>query len=101
MESFTNETIDTTRLPRFEEVQFTKLHPFYWKVLLINLSITLIIVGVLVGVACYNIEELIGLQMQVSIAYVVLALLVFYFSYLSFKRKAYAFREHDVLYPME
>jgi len=98
MESFTNETIDTTRLPRFEEVQFTKLHPFYWKVLLINLSITLIIVGVLVGVACYNIEELIGLQMQVSIAYVVLALLVFYFSYLGFKRKAYAFREHDVLY---
>jgi len=98
MESFTNETIDTTSLPRFEEVQFTKLHPFYWKVILINTSITLIILGIILGVACYNIEELIAYQMQVSIIYVVLVALIFFFYYIGFKKKAFAFREHDVLY---
>ena len=37
MENFTNETIDTTQLPKFEEVQFTVLQPNYWKVILISL----------------------------------------------------------------
>ena len=29
MENFSNETIDTSRLPKFEEVVFTALHPKY------------------------------------------------------------------------
>jgi hypothetical protein len=31
MENFTNETIDTTQLPKFEEVQFSVLDADYWK----------------------------------------------------------------------
>lgn len=98
MEPFTNETIDTTGLPRFEQVQFTKLHPFYWKVLLINASITMLIIGIVLGIACYNIEELIEFQMQISIAYVLLVAIILFFAYLGFRKKAFAFREHDVLY---
>ena len=39
MENFTNETIDTTQLPRFEEVHLSSLHPKYKKVVLLNASV--------------------------------------------------------------
>ena len=37
MENFTNETLDTSQLPKFEEVAFTALHPKYLLVVLIGL----------------------------------------------------------------
>ena len=43
MEIFSNEIIDTAQLPKFEEVHFTALHPNYWKVLLINLVLLVLI----------------------------------------------------------
>ena len=46
MENFTNETIDTTQLPKFEEVEFSVLHPNYWKVILISLSVFFLIIGI-------------------------------------------------------
>jgi hypothetical protein len=38
MENFTNETIDTTLLPKFEEVQFS-LDADYWKVTVLNVFV--------------------------------------------------------------
>jgi hypothetical protein len=39
MENFTNETIDTTLLPKFEEVQFSVLDADYWKVTVLNVFV--------------------------------------------------------------
>jgi hypothetical protein len=46
MENFTNEIIDTTQLPRFEKVEFSVLHPSYWKVTLINAFFFFLILAV-------------------------------------------------------
>ncbi|AWA30535.1 hypothetical protein HYN48_10780 [Flavobacterium magnum] len=98
MENFTNDTIDTKQLPRFEAVEMTKLHRFYWKALLINTLIVMIIVGIALGFASYNIEEWVEYQMEISVGYVVFTALLLLFLRLGFKKKAYAFREHDVIY---
>jgi membrane protein YdbS with pleckstrin-like domain len=98
MEDFTNETIDTTQLPKFEEVEFSVLHPNYWKVTLISLSIFFMIIGIGVGLLLYFNEEFSSYISEFSIGYVVLLLIVIFFSRLSFRKKGFAFRTHDVLF---
>src|SRR4051812_49309526 len=98
MADFTNETIDTTRLPKYEEVEFSLLHTNYWKVIVINLAVFFLIAGIGLGLTLYFNEELYPFVLNFSIVYVVLLLLVIFFSRLSFKKKGFAFRNHDVLF---
>lgn len=98
MENFTNETIDTSQLPKFEEVQFTPLHPDYWKVTLINCFIFILILcfGLLLGLIF--IQELSGIQSQLIGITIVLIVLILLFSRIAFRKKGFAFRNHDVLF---
>jgi membrane protein YdbS with pleckstrin-like domain len=98
MENFTNETIDTSQLPKFEEVQFTALHPDYWKVTLINCFIFILFLcfGLLLGLTF--IEELFGFQLQLISITIVLIVLILLFSRIAFRKKRFAFRNHDVLF---
>lgn len=98
MEDFTNNTIDTTRLPRFEEVQFSKLHPYYWKVILINTAITFFVLGVAMGFLLYFNKEITEVRWFIVAAFIVLLLLTVVFSRIGFKKRGFAFREHDVLF---
>ncbi len=98
MENFTNETIDTTQLPRFEDVALTPLHPSYWKVIVANLAFFFLIVGAGAGAAVYFIEELQPHIVTVIVIYVVLLLLMFVIYRVSFKNRGYAFRTYDVIY---
>lgn len=98
MENFTNETIDTSQLPKFEEVQFTALHPNYWKVTLINCFVFIVFLcfGLLLGLTF--IKELFRFQWQLIIGTVVLISLILLFSRIAFRKKRFAFRNHDVLF---
>ena len=98
MENFTNETIDTSQLPKFEEVQFSVLHPNYWKVTLINLFIFFLILGIGVGIALFFNEQLVEFFIEIVIAVAILMFLVVFFSRVSFRKKGFAFRNHDVLF---
>lgn len=98
MENFTNTTIDTTQLPRFEEVQFSKLHPNYWKVILINTAISFFILGIAMGFIFYFAEEIADARIYIAIAFAVLIVFTFVFSRIGFKKRGFAFREHDVLF---
>lgn len=98
MENFTNETIDTARLPRFEEVAFTVLHPNYWKVLLVQLTAFFIALAIGLVVALQSIEELSGFSGQLIVAALIVAILVLLFARIAFRKKAFAFRNHDVLF---
>ncbi|PZX92732.1 PH domain-containing protein [Flavobacterium aquariorum] len=98
MEDFMNETIDTTQLPKFEDVVFSILHPNYWKVTLISLAVFFLVLAIGVGLVFYFNEDLYPFIYQLSIVFAVLLLLVFYFSWISFKKKGFAFRTHDVLF---
>ena len=100
MENFTNETIDTTSLPKYEEVAFTALHPNYKKVVLLNVSVFSVIA--IIGFSAlvfFNKGEFTQTNMlSIGLALLIAIALVFFFSLLSFRKKGFAFRNHDVLY---
>ena len=100
MENFTNDTIDTSQLPKFEEVAFTALHPKYFKVVLINL---LIVIGLLILipslVSVLKPELFSGrIWMILGIVIPIVSTLIVAFSIIGFKKKGFAFRNHDVLF---
>ena len=98
MENFTNETIDTTQLPKFEEVQFSVLHPDYWKVILISLTVFFLIIGIGAGLTLFFNDDLASFVSEFSIAFVCMIAVVLFFSRIGFKKKGFAFRNHDVLF---
>ena len=95
---FSNNTLDTTDLPRFEEVQFTKIHTDYWKVILIVEAIIFFGLGIVLGLISYFQSEFGQVAPYVAIGFVLIAAIVVWFSRISFSKKGFAFREHDVLY---
>ena len=105
MEDFINETINTKDLPRFEEVEFSKLEDAYWKVILIKILIYFVIISIGFGLLVYF--DAVHNNMELGIADFMLAkiigillffLLILGLSRISFKKKGYAFRTYDVLY---
>ena len=98
MENFTNETIDTKQLPKFEEVVFTKLHPSYWKINLIYVAIVSIILSVGAYLIPISNDELEPYQTQLMILALILIVLILFFSRIAFVKKGFAFRQHDVLF---
>lgn len=98
MENFTNETIDTSNLPRYEAVALTKLHPSYWKEVLVTKGLFLLAIGIAVTLGLIFIEELVNDRLLVVSIYLLFVLLFLFLSYIAFKKKAYAFRNHDVIY---
>ena len=98
MEQFTNNVIDLNQLPRFETVEFQKLHPFYWKVVSINISILALSLAAAIGIIYLFVEELRNKVPYFGVALVALIFLIFLFSRIAFRKKGFAFREHDVLF---
>ena len=98
MENFTNNTIDINQLPRFEAVEFQKLEPNYWKVILINMFLTLAFFAIPIGVVYYLVEEFRKEAIFLVITVGIIMVLSFIFSRIGFLKKGFAFREHDVLF---
>jgi membrane protein YdbS with pleckstrin-like domain len=98
MENFSNATIDITQLPKFEEVQFSVLDTNYWKVILFNITILFVLLGVGLGLVLYYNVGLNVFMFPLWTAFLVLLTLVLTLSRLGYKKKGFAFREHDVLF---
>jgi len=98
MENFTNNTIDTTQLPKFEEVPFSGLHPNYWKVTLIHIGIFMLIIGFAYSYIFTFMDKTIPNQLEISIGIIVLFVLVLFIARIGFTKKGFAFRNHDVLF---
>ena len=98
MEEFTNETINTIALPKFEETTLTKLHPDYKKIVFFNLGLVFLVLAIIAGSGLYFIEEAIGYWLPVTIAYVIIALMSVVICLISLKNRGFAFRNHDVIY---
>lgn len=97
---FSNLSIDLASLPKAEEVSFQPIEPSYWKVLQLEWLISSVVVAVIAGVTVFFVRSLhspaiIGL---IAGAWLLLAIGSYWLSHKSFKRKAYAMREKDVLY---
>lgn len=98
MENFTNETIDTKQLPRFEEAVYTPLHKNYWKVTLVNFGIFAIVMGAALVLGLMFNDLMSFNRVTFVVLYAVLLLVIVFFLRIGFKKKGYAFRNHDVLY---
>lgn len=98
MENFTNETIDTQQLPRFETVVFTPLQPAYWKVLLVNLTVFFSVLAIALAVGLIYNEDISQNYLLFLVLYALLLVVSVFFTRLGFRKKGYAFRNHDVLY---
>lgn len=98
MENFTNETIDTTQLPRFEAVTYTKLHPSYWIITLIQIGIVFALVNLGYAIIVFNSAEVAAHQIPIGLGIFAVFLLILWCSRMAFNKKGFAFREHDVLF---
>ncbi|RYZ83063.1 MAG: PH domain-containing protein [Proteobacteria bacterium] len=96
--NFTNETLDTASLPRFEEAPLTKLHPNYWKVMLVVQSLLFLIVGFGALAFYYFQPEFQDFGIYMIAVFLALVLITVGFSRLNFVKKGFAFREHDVIF---
>jgi membrane protein YdbS with pleckstrin-like domain len=98
MENFTNEPIDISTLPRYEALKLNALQPKYWNVILFNIGITFLIIGIVLGVIVYFVEEIHFLAWLVGLVYILFLGFTFLLSKISFRKRGFAFREHDVIY---
>lgn len=98
MQNFTNEPIDISALPRYEAVNLNALQPKYWNVILFNIVATFLIIGVVLAVIVYFVEEIHSMAWLFGLFYVLFLGFTFLLCRISFKKRGFAFREHDVIY---
>ena len=98
MEGFTNETIETAALPRFEEVILTPLNKAYYRIMLFNITFFHAIAGAGIGCLLYFSADIARLWYIPFSGWVISLILALIISYISFKNKGFAFRTHDVIY---
>lgn len=93
---FENNTIELNQIPKYEEVSFTTLHKDYVKIVRINMFLTFLI-GL--GVSCVLFFTIDEVEKYYIIGVVLfLTLLLGLFPLFAYKKKKYAFRQHDALY---
>lgn len=97
---FTNQTIDISTLPKFEETALNPLQKSYFKVMLIQFGIVygILLIGI-IALYFISIKELIQDKIvYFAIGWLVLVVLNFLYLRISFAKKGFALREHDVIF---
>jgi membrane protein YdbS with pleckstrin-like domain len=98
MDYFTNEVIDTSQLPRFEAVELSKLDSNYMKVIGGTVLIVFFILGVGLSALLFFNPDLQDFVMQLWVIFGLFFAIVILFSVVSVRKKAFAFRTHDVIF---
>lgn len=98
MNQFSNDLISIDNLPQFETVTFTKLERDYWKILCIHFVLVLLLLAVPGLVSLSQNEELHENKTTIILAFIGLAIVFLGLMRLSFVKKGFAFREHDLLF---
>ncbi|MGQ7857034.1 PH domain-containing protein [Pedobacter sp. WC2501] len=95
---FTNETIDLKHLPKYEKISLKQPHSSYWKIICINLVIFFVLLGIGAGSLLLFVDEIRPNVVWIVPLYFILAVIFFLLFRLSFKKRGYAVRTHDVIY---
>lgn len=100
MNNFTNETIDISSLPKFEDVVLQPLQKEYFKVMLIQRGIfyTLLLIPILILLFLDSNDFFDGKLVYIVFIWFVLVVLNFFYLRLSFRKKGFALRQHDVIF---
>lgn len=94
---FENQTVSLNEIPQYEDVSLQALQPNYKKVVMLNIAIT-ILVGLALSVALFfifNIED--GVYTFFFIPFLI-SIIASLYTLFAYKKKKYAFRQHDVMY---
>ncbi len=97
-EPFENNALDPARLPQFEKVPLTPLHSDYWKVQMITWAIVFGAVLLAMAVGFVAVPEFRIGAVRIMVVVCAAIVPVVALSYIGFRKKAFAFRTHDVLY---
>lgn len=93
---FENTLVELDKIPQYQEITFSGLHNNYKKIVVLNSLITLLLgVGICI-VLFFLIDEIEKLFAIISI--LVISALLALLPLISYKKKKYAFRKHDVLF---
>lgn len=93
---FENNTLELDEIPQYQQVDYTYLHKDYVKILWMNAGITLF-TGIVVSVAIYfSFEEVEKFYFIIGILFLLSYIALF--PLFAYKKKKYAFRQHDALY---
>jgi membrane protein YdbS with pleckstrin-like domain len=100
MNEFTNNPIDITQLPKFEEVKLKGLHPNYVNVLFFNFAFIFILAIAGFFALFFFKQDAFSYAIWAAIFTAILLIFVvlIVFTKFSFRKKGYAFREHDAIY---
>ena len=100
MNEFTNNPIDINQLPKFEEVKLKGLHPKYVNVLFFNFAFIFILAIAGFSALFFFKLDAFSYAIWAAIFTAILLILVVLIvvTKFSFRKKGYAFREHDVIY---
>lgn len=98
MEEFTNNYINIEDLPVYENVPLNSLHPDYWKIIVINISIFLIFFAVAIGGIILLKDSLRTNIIIITILFLVLGAGLFVAFRFSFLKRGFALRDKDIIY---
>jgi uncharacterized protein len=96
--TFTNEVINLDLLPKYENIQLSRPHPAYWKIICINLLIFFGLLGITIAILIFFVDEVQPHAKWIIPVYIILLTSFFLLFSVSFKKRGYAIRTHDVIY---
>ena len=100
MPKFSNNKILIEDIPKHEDIIALKLNKKYYLVIFIYSIIIFSILSTILGLAFYflDFDWFANYINTIIILYLLIWVLLFFYDWISFNRKSYAFREHDVVY---
>ena len=99
MENFTNNELDVRGLPKFESVELQRLEPKYRRVLAVNIGLALFVELIVLLILTLKPEELSSMDVLFFwLGGALIGLLIVWLTLLGFRKKGYAFREHDLIF---
>lgn len=96
--NYVNNPIDTFSLPKFEEVQLSPLQAGYYKLMLFNIGVFHLLLLLVAGGLLYFVEVIRPYWYVPVAVFVLLLTASLTMASISFKRRGFAFRTHDVIY---
>ncbi|WP_316747243.1 PH domain-containing protein [Pedobacter gandavensis] len=98
MQDFTNENIDLSLLPKYETVALNALNKKYWKVILMNIAVFMLIFG-LATYLLFTLLKTVKPEPYIFIVgYLLVGLLLVVLYAMSIKKRGFAIREKDLIY---
>jgi len=98
MLDFTNDTLDIGNLPKYEETPLNAVSKKYWKVVVLNLMIFLLLLATgLLAVLYFSAASRPYIYVM-ALGYIVLAIVLYLLYKTDIGRRGYAIREKDILY---